>query len=168
MAVYGDRIYTVGESNGEVAIIARRSNGAFESGFGGGDGRVDLAIGNGKDVGMAIVALPDGRLRVLAKYDADTTGSTNNDIAVLGLNADGSYDASFGGGDGRVTFPVGRDRRRGRAHDRRRRRAASRSPAGARTPAARRTCSSRGWSPTAARRGRSTATGSARSTVRAD
>ena len=72
VAVYGDRIYTVGESNGEVAIIARRSNGTLDSGFGGGDGRVDLAIGNGKDVGMAIVALPDGRLRVLAKYDADT------------------------------------------------------------------------------------------------
>ena len=84
MAVYGDRIYTVGESNGEVAIIARRASGAFDGGFGGGDGRVDLPVGNGKDVGMAIVALADGRLRVLAKYDADTTSSTNNDVAVLG------------------------------------------------------------------------------------
>ncbi len=92
VAVHGDRIYTVGESDGEVTIIARRSTGSFEGGFGGGDGRVDLAIGNGRDQGMAIVALPDGRLRVLAKYDADTTNSTNNNIAVLGLNADGSYD----------------------------------------------------------------------------
>ena len=107
VAVYGDRIYTVGESNGEVAIVARRASGAFDGGFGGGDGRVDLPVGNGKDVGMAIVVLADGRLRVLARYDADTTSSTNNDVAVLGLTADGGYDASFGGGDGRVTFAVG-------------------------------------------------------------
>jgi hypothetical protein len=107
VAAYGDRIYTVGESNGEVAVIARRSTGSYDSSFGGGDGRVDLGIGNGKDVGMAIVALPDGSLRVLAKYDADTTSSTNLDVAVLGLTPAGGYDASFGGGDGIVTFPVG-------------------------------------------------------------
>ncbi len=107
VATHGDRIYTVGETNGEIAIIARGANGAYDGGFGGGDGRLELSVGNGKDVGMAIVPLADGRLRVLAKYDADTTSSTNFDVAVLGLNADGGYDASFGGGDGRVTFPVG-------------------------------------------------------------
>ena len=106
IAAHGERIYTVGEANGEVAVIARQTNGAFAGGF-SGDGRIDIPIGNGKDVGMAIVVLPDGRLRVLAEYDADTTSSTNLDIAVIGLNADGSDDASFGGGDGRVTFPVG-------------------------------------------------------------
>ena len=108
VAAHGDRIYTVGEANGEVAIVARQSSGALATGF-SGDGRVDIAIGNGKDVGMSIVVLPDGRLRVLAEYDADTTNSTNLDIAVLGLNADGSHDASFGGGDGRVMFPIGSD-----------------------------------------------------------
>ena len=107
IAAYGDRIYTVGESNGEVAVIARRTTGVYDGGFGGGDGRVDLPIGNGKDVGMAILALPDGRLRVLAKYDADTTSSTNLDVAVLGLKPDGGYDTGFGGGDGIVKFPVG-------------------------------------------------------------
>jgi hypothetical protein len=106
IAVDGDRIYTVGESNGEVAIVARRSNGAFESAFGGGDGRLDLALGTGKDVGQAILVLPDRRLRILAAMDADTSSSTNNDIAVVGLNPDGSYDETFGV-HGRMSFPVG-------------------------------------------------------------
>src|ERR671914_566156 len=106
LAVHGDRIYTVGESNGDVTILARTGGGALDGGF-GGDGRVDIAIGNGKDVGMAVAVLPDGRLRVLAEYDADPGSNTNLDVAVLGLNADGSNDASFGGGDGRVTFAVG-------------------------------------------------------------
>ncbi|HET6551742.1 MAG TPA: hypothetical protein VFG79_24960 [Solirubrobacter sp.] len=106
IAVFGDRIYVAGESNGEVAVIARRSDGTYDGGF-GGDGRVDVAVGVGKDVGQSIVVLPDGRLRILAASDADDTSSTNNDIAVIGLNADGSFDGTFGGGDGKVRFPVG-------------------------------------------------------------
>ncbi len=107
LTTYGDRIYTTGESNGEVAVIARAANGAYDTTFGGGDGRVDIAVGTGKDVGMSIVALPDGRLRILAEYDADATSSTNQDIAIIGLKPDGTPDPTFGGGDGKELFPVG-------------------------------------------------------------
>ena len=107
VAVDGDRIYTVGESNGDVAIIARTPNGALDPGF-AGDGRLDLPIGQGKDAGVAVAVLPDHRLRVLASTDSDPSASaTNIDVALIGLNADGTDDSSFGGGDGRVSFPVG-------------------------------------------------------------
>lgn len=115
VAVDGDRIYTVGEvrdssSNSDVAIIARRTNGLYDSGF-SGDGKlvIPLAADTGKDVGVGIVVLPDGRLRVLASTDATAGSGTNIDNAIVGLNADGSFDTSFGGGDGKVSFPAGQN-----------------------------------------------------------
>ena len=106
-AVDGDRIYVVGESDSMVAVIARKTNGSYDTGFGDG-GRVEIDLGTGKDVGAGILVLPDGRLRILAATDVDTTpGSDNMDIAVIGLEKDGTDDASFGGGDGRVSFPIG-------------------------------------------------------------
>ena len=106
VAVDGDRIYTVGESAGNIAILARRPTGALDSSF-AGDGRLDIVLGPDKDVGVAIVVLPDHRLRVLASTDVLTSTATNIDVALIGLNADGTDDQTFGGGDGRVTFPVG-------------------------------------------------------------
>jgi hypothetical protein len=106
VAVDGERIYTVGDSAGNVVIIARRANGTYDSGF-AGDGRLDVALGADIDVGYAVAVLPDHRLRVLASTDVDPSSGTNVDVAVLGLNPDGSNDTSFGGGTGRVSFPVG-------------------------------------------------------------
>ena len=105
-AVDGDRIYTVGESDNSVVIVARRSSGALDSGF-AGDGRLDISLSPDKDTGVAIVVLPDHRLRVLASTDVLTSTATNVDVALIGLNSDGTDDQTFGGGDGRVTFPVG-------------------------------------------------------------
>jgi hypothetical protein len=113
VAVDGDRIYTVGEvrdsnSNSDVAVIARRSNGSYDTGF-SGDGKlvIPIAADTGKDVGTSVVVLPDGRLRVLASTDATAGSGTNIDNAIVGLNPDGSRDAAFGGGDGLVVFPAG-------------------------------------------------------------
>ena len=106
VAVDGERIYTVGDSGGNVVIIARRADGTYDSGF-AGDGRLDVALGAGTDVGYAVAVLPDHRLRVLASTVVGSSPATHSDVAVLGLNSDGSDDSSFGGGDGRVSFPVG-------------------------------------------------------------
>ena len=51
--------------------------------------------------------LPDGRLRIAAAIDVDTTSAINLDVAVVGVLANGGLDPSFGGGDGVVAFPVG-------------------------------------------------------------
>jgi hypothetical protein len=106
VAVDGDRIYTVGESDGNVTIVARRPSGALDSGF-AGDGRLDIVLTPDRDTGVAILVLPDHRLRVLASTDTNpSTSAANIDVALIGLNADGTDDMTFGGGDGRVIFPV--------------------------------------------------------------
>jgi len=110
VAVDGERIYTVGDSGGNLVIIARRADGTYDSGF-AGDGRLDVSLGPGTDVGYAVAVLPDHRLRALASTVVGSSPATHRDVAVLGLNSDGSDDLSFGGGDGsvdgRVSFPVG-------------------------------------------------------------
>lgn len=111
VAVDGDRIYTVGESGGDVAIYARKTNGTLDSGF-SEDGRLVLPVASGtrRDIGVAIVVLPDHRLRVLASTNFDTSSTTNTDVAIVGLLADGTPDLAFGAADGttdgRVIFPV--------------------------------------------------------------
>jgi hypothetical protein len=113
VAVHGDRIVVVGESrdsssNSDVGIVARRANGALDTSF-SGDGRLLLPVAadTGKDVGQGVLALPDGRLRVLVSTDTTPGTGTNIDAGVVGLRPDGSFDTTFGGGDGIVTFATG-------------------------------------------------------------
>jgi hypothetical protein len=117
VAVYGDRIYTVGETrdstgDADIGITARKPDGSFDSGF-SGDGKETIRIAEnvgtnkGRDAGFAVVVLPDGRLRIAAAIDADTTSAIQLDVAVVGVKATGGLDTTFGGGDGVVKFPVG-------------------------------------------------------------
>lgn len=117
VVVVGERIYTVGETrdstgDADIAIIARRPDGTFDTGF-SEDGRMTVAIAQnvgtnkGRDAGFAVAALPDGRLRLAAAVDVDTGSGINLDVAVAGVTPEGALDLSFGGGDGHVTFPVG-------------------------------------------------------------
>jgi uncharacterized delta-60 repeat protein len=107
-----DRLYAVGEGtvsgDANIAVIARHANGVLDTSF-AGDGTLSLPIGPAgkRDLGAAIAVLPDHRLRVVGATDVSTNSTPNLDIVVAGLNADGSVDTSFGGGDGIVTFPVG-------------------------------------------------------------
>jgi hypothetical protein len=112
-AIDGTRTYTVGETrdasgDSQVGIIARRADGTFDPGF---DGNGQLTLGfapsAGRDVGSSIIVLPDHRLRIVGALDVDPGAGTNLDVEVIGLNADGTPDRTFGGGDGVVTFPVG-------------------------------------------------------------
>ncbi|HZB74835.1 MAG TPA: hypothetical protein VE526_01330 [Solirubrobacteraceae bacterium] len=116
VAVDGDRIYTVGRTQGgtggqDIGVIARKTDGTFDSGF-SGDGRliIPIAQSSDSDIGTGIAVLPDGRLRVLAATDVATSGESL-DVAIVGLNADGTPDATFGSldarGNRRVVFPAG-------------------------------------------------------------
>jgi hypothetical protein len=116
VAVDGARIYTVGEtrinsSDAAIGITARRLDGTLDPGF-SEDGKltISLAAGTQRDAGYAIAVLPGGLLRVLATTDVDAgtqAAQQNLDIAIVGLKPDGSFDETFGGGDGIVTFPAG-------------------------------------------------------------
>ena len=114
VAVDDGRIYTVGEardsaSDSNIGIVVRRPDGIYQTAF-SGDGKLVLPIapGTGKDVATDVVVLPDHRLRILASTDVDpSTSGSNIDVAIVGLNADGTLDTSFGaGGSGRVIFPA--------------------------------------------------------------
>jgi hypothetical protein len=110
VAAFGGRLYAVGQATVDdkatIAVLARRSNGTYETGFGSG-GKLILPIA-GTETGSArdVAVLPDGRLRIAAVVDVDTTATTDNDIALIGLLPDGSLDPAFGGGDGVATFGV--------------------------------------------------------------
>jgi hypothetical protein len=117
VAVYGERIYTVGETrdstgDADIGITARLPDGRVDNGF-SGDGKTTIEIAEnvgtnkGRDAGFAVVVLPDGRLRIAAAVDMDTGQSNNLDVAVVGVRDDGSLDPAFGGGDGIVVFALG-------------------------------------------------------------
>ncbi len=103
VAVHGNRIYTVGvtgttttSDNRTVAIAARRLDGTLDPSF-DGDGKLTLSIGAKADIGTGIAVLPaDGSLRVLVATDVSTTSTISFDVAVVGLNADGTPDTTFG------------------------------------------------------------------------
>ena len=112
VAVAGDRIYSVGSVNegsaSDVGVVARHSGGTYDRGF-SGDGKLILPIapGTGADTALDVVVLPSGKLRILASTDVDATPTTQIDVAIVGLNADGTTDTGFGpGGSGVVTFPA--------------------------------------------------------------
>jgi hypothetical protein len=100
VAVDGDRIYAVGESDsgaaGDTAILARRLNGTLDTDF-SDDGKLTAPVSSSvEDSGVDIVVLPDRRLRILS-----TSGSgSTRDGAIIGLNPDGSRDVTFGAADG--------------------------------------------------------------------
>src|SRR5918997_1930738 len=88
VAVDGDRIYTVGRTQGgsggqDVGIIARRIDGSFDSGF-SGDGKliVPIAPTTESDAGTGIVVLPDRRIRVIAATDIATGSGESLDVAI--------------------------------------------------------------------------------------
>jgi len=77
--------------------MARRPDGTFDAGF-SGDGRLVIPIAaDAEDDGRGVGVLPDGRIRILRT----TRASANKDIVVLGLEADGDPDPSFGTADAR-------------------------------------------------------------------
>jgi uncharacterized delta-60 repeat protein len=73
--------------------------GALDSSFGGGDGAVETPI-----VAEAVEVQPDGKI-LLGGHNF--TGILSSIAAVARLNADGSIDRTFGGGDGVAEIPAG-------------------------------------------------------------
>ena len=114
VAVHGNRTYTVGvtgtSTSGDgrnIAIAARRPDGTLDPTF-DTDGKLTLSVGTEADIGTGIVVLADGRLRILAATDVNSTTSDDTlDVAVIGLNPNGTPDTSFGPANGRVVLAPG-------------------------------------------------------------
>ncbi|MGA9422540.1 MAG: hypothetical protein WBW61_09265, partial [Rhodanobacteraceae bacterium] len=86
---------TPANANEDFAVARLDSDGALDTTFGAGTGKVTIAFdlgGSNQDYAMALAVQPDGR--ILAAGAADT-GTNNPDFAVVRLLSDGSYDTSF-------------------------------------------------------------------------
>jgi uncharacterized delta-60 repeat protein len=66
------------------------------SNFNSNNGKMITQIGNSNDVANAVAVRPDGKI-ITAGYATNAVGvSSNNDFALIGYNADGSLDYTFG------------------------------------------------------------------------
>ena len=88
---------------GSVHVSAQA--GAFDLSFNSTGYRYDGFGGGGEDSGQATAVQPDGKI-VVVGY-ANNLPGTGRDFAITRYNSDGTLDATFGGGDGKVTTPIG-------------------------------------------------------------
>ena len=73
-----------------------------------GDGAALVDFGSANETGSSVLTLPGGK--VIVGGSVGTTGTNTDDVFALArLNADGTLDTTFGGGDGIVTADFGPD-----------------------------------------------------------
>jgi uncharacterized delta-60 repeat protein len=89
-------------TNGNDFAVARlNANGTVDTSFGGGDGFVTTDFGSSdNDVALGVVIQPDGRIVVSGVANGSSFGLAR-------YNADGTLDATFGGGEGLVITGLG-------------------------------------------------------------
>jgi uncharacterized delta-60 repeat protein len=100
LVVVGDVLVA---GNADVGLARYEDDGSLDASFGGGDGLVTTPVGAATDSGNAVRIQSDGKIVVACR----TFNGTDNDVALLRYEDDGTLDASFGGGDGIVTHDLG-------------------------------------------------------------
>ncbi|HNL13877.1 MAG TPA: DUF4347 domain-containing protein, partial [Accumulibacter sp.] len=93
--------YTSNGSNNDFALLRYNANGSLDTGFGTG-GKVTTAIGSGEDVCNSLTLQSDGKILLVGH----ASNGSNNDVALVRYNADGSLDSGFGAG-GKVITTIG-------------------------------------------------------------
>jgi uncharacterized delta-60 repeat protein len=81
-----------------MVVAQLRRGGPLDDGF-SGDGKRTVSFAPGPEVGYGAAVQSDGA--ILAGGYALSSGGTN-DFALTRLTPDGAFDATFGGGDGKV------------------------------------------------------------------
>jgi uncharacterized delta-60 repeat protein len=92
----------------DFAAARFNADGTIDTAFGGGDGKVTVDFGpaGGDDVANALAPLAGGKFLLVGS--AQVPGGSPPALALARLNADGSPDATFGGGgDGKVVARPG-------------------------------------------------------------
>jgi len=90
-----------GEGPTNTIVVRLLANGELDPGF-GQNGKVTLTISGGSEA-RAVAVQPDGKIVVAG----DAKPGSTYDFMIARLNADGSPDGSFGGGDGIQVVPIG-------------------------------------------------------------
>lgn len=93
--------FTSNGTNNDFAVARLNLDGSLDTSFGTG-GKVLIAVGSGDDRANSVAIQTDGRIVVAGSAN----NGTNDDFAVVRLNANGTLDTSFDM-DGRATVAVG-------------------------------------------------------------
>jgi len=93
--------YLNNAGNYDFAVVRYNADGGLDTTF-SGDGKVTTPVGTAGDYGYAIALQPDGKILV-AGYSEN---GSDNDLAVVRYNADGSLDTTFDA-DGKLTTAAG-------------------------------------------------------------
>jgi uncharacterized delta-60 repeat protein len=92
--------YASNGTNNDIAVVRYTDTGIPDNAF-NTTGKVLTAVGGASDEGYGVAVQPDGKIVVAGT----AWNGSNNDIAVLRYNSNGSLDNSFGG-DGIVTTDI--------------------------------------------------------------
>ena len=87
--------------NNDFAVVRLNADGSLDASFGTG-GKITTAIGAGADEARGLAIQTDGKI-VLTGYSHN---GTNEDVALVRYNTDGSLDTNFDG-DGKRTLAIG-------------------------------------------------------------
>jgi|DEB19_MinimDraft_3_1074340.scaffolds.fasta_scaffold05335_2 uncharacterized delta-60 repeat protein len=95
-----------GVTNYDFAVVRYNTDGALDTSFGGGDGKVTTVVGNFGDFVSSVALQANGKIVVVgSRYNG-----VDNDFAVVRYNTDGTLDTSFDGdtgtGNGKVITDV--------------------------------------------------------------
>ncbi len=96
--------YSHNGNNYDFALVRYNVNGTLDTTF-DGDGKVTTPIGSGDDYGWAVALQSDGKI-LLGGFSFN---GSNEDLALVRYNSNGSLDTSFGTG-GKVLTAVGTGR----------------------------------------------------------
>jgi uncharacterized delta-60 repeat protein len=90
----GSKILVVGDANGNFAMARYNADGSLDTSFGDG-GTQTLDLGSDDDKAFGVAVESNGTIVV--------DGQTGGQLALVGLNADGSLDTAFGAGGKTIT-----------------------------------------------------------------
>jgi len=88
-------------SNDDFALARYNANGSLDTSF-DGDGKQTTAIGSGNENAYAVAIQPDGKIVAAGR----SSNGSDDDLALVRYNANGSLDSSFDG-DGKQTTAFG-------------------------------------------------------------
>jgi uncharacterized delta-60 repeat protein len=103
----GGKILVAGTASGagqDFALARYNADGTFDTTFGSGTGKVKVDFFGGADQGQSVVVQQNGKIVVAG---AATTSAGVQEFALVRFNADGTLDATFGAGTGKVVTNFG-------------------------------------------------------------
>ncbi|MEZ6119717.1 MAG: FG-GAP-like repeat-containing protein [Pirellulaceae bacterium] len=90
-----------GNFTNDFTLVRLNTDGTLDTSF-DGDGKLTTDIGGGYEQAYSLVVQDDGKILM-----AGSSRDGDHDFALVRYNSDGSLDTGFGGGDGKVTTPIG-------------------------------------------------------------